>query len=289
MTATPDVFLLCTAGSLSNRLNRLLARHPLIYPVPDLGLAHGVSISEWLAPSPGRTHHGLLRTVARLFSGEETLESVEMARRWLRRRGDRPAWEVRVELVRRVAPGVLVERMMVDSRSAAQLAELGQIFPGAKFIHLIRHPLASGVAMMQTRESVTALWQQRALLPAKRSPGLDPQVVWHAAHAVIGEFLETQASENVIRIRAEDVGADPDAILAAVCEWLGLSPADAGRESVWPYEFPGPYNAMGGVDWEPVGEAFAVSPSLEESLPWAEGHYGLREEVKELARSFGYE
>ena len=65
----------------------------------------------------------------------------------------------------------------------------------------------------------------------------------------------------------------------------------AMRARDWPFASPGPYNAPGGMEWEPAPDTEEIphrSRTLSESLPWMKKKVGLAEPVKILAKALGY-
>ena len=54
--------------------------------------------------------HGLLRIVAQLYSGEQTLDSIDMARRWLLPRMGHSTADIYRELCRKVTPLRIVDK-----------------------------------------------------------------------------------------------------------------------------------------------------------------------------------
>jgi hypothetical protein len=130
-------------------------------------------------------------------------------------------------------------------------------------------------------------------------PTPDPQILWLALHENILEFLKTVPAERQMRLRGEDVLMDPDRYLTDMCSWLGLrTDAEALDEMKHPERSPysvlGPPNAPYGNDpkfiKEPALRPTRAKPqSLDGELSWRSDIPGFSEEVKALARRFGYE
>jgi hypothetical protein len=83
---------------------------------------------------------------------------------------------------------------------------LQSLFPGSKFIFVVRHPLAVAMA--------TRKW----------SPQSDIELIlhWLAAHDMLLDDLAKL--ENWAWLRYEDLIAKPDSMLSALCNFLGLAP-----------------------------------------------------------------
>jgi hypothetical protein len=129
-------------------------------------------------------------------------------------------------------------------------------------------------------------------------PTLDPQISWLSIQQNIGRFLERIPPEQQMRMRGEDFLNNLDENLKICCQWLGLSVDPASMEAMRhpeasPYAVEGPFGARLGNDIN-----FLRSPHLRETkiaespldgpLPWRPDGRGLKQEILELARSYGY-
>jgi len=133
----------------------------------------------------------------------------------------------------------------------------------------------------------------------QRSPDLDPQKAWYALNMNISEFLKAVPEDQKMRVRGEDVLADPDQGLREIAGWMGLRTDSEVTEEMKhpersPYAHYGPPGARFGND-----RIFLESPafhpgraerySLEGPLDWRKDGQGFLDEVKQLAREYGYE
>lgn len=287
------VFLLCSPGSGSNELCSLLAQHPHAYVTPGLNLQFKQTIGDLLQyrRTAHETTDGLLRTIAQLFAGEQTMDSIEMAKRWLRRRKSASSEDVIKELCEKVSPARLVDRWLFRAREADLLSNVSSAFPNSQFLHLTRHPVEQGMAILQSVEGIAHLWNEKSLDRSAKSPALDPQYSWFDTQAAIVEFSGSLSPARYLQIRIEEVTAQPDDCLRKLCDWLELPRGMAMRARNWPFAGPGPYNAPRGMEWEsaPDTERIPDRPlTLNESLPWLKKKVGLAEPVKILAKALGY-
>jgi hypothetical protein len=287
------VFLLCSPGSGSNELCSLLAQHPHAYVTPGLNLQFKQTIGDLLQyrRTAHETTDGLLRTIAQLFAGEQTMDSIEMAKRWLRRRKFASSEDVMKELCEKVSPARLIDRWLFRAREAELLSKVGTDFPNAQFLHLTRHPVAQGMAILQSVEGIADLWSEESLDRSSKFPALDPQYAWFNAQATIMEFSDSLLPGQYLQIRIEEVMARPEDCLRKLCDWLELPHGIARRARDWPFASPGPYNAPGGMEWEPASDTQQLPDrprTLSESLPWMKKKVGLAEPVKILAKALGY-
>jgi hypothetical protein len=130
-------------------------------------------------------------------------------------------------------------------------------------------------------------------------PTIDLQKYWYSFHVNISTFLDTLPRDRWIRLRGEDVLADPDKHLAEIAAWLDLrGDAEAIEMMKQPERSPfagfGPVNAPGGGDGkffaDPTLRPYKPDPtlSLDGPLPWRRDERGFSPEVRLLATEFGY-
>lgn len=285
----------------------MLGQHPQMYGLPELQLFVAEKVSElWsndkqsfekgVALDPIR-RHGLLRAVAQLFAGEQSIQSITMARHWVAARIDKSTREVYREIVARITPLIPVEKSPSYVSKPEFLQRLYETFPNARFIHLIRHPMGQCKSVMNMRDGMFALLVDSVDYSGEKAI-LDPQIAWHDFHLNITDFLDQVPSEQWLRIRGEDFLNDTDVYLRRVCDWLGLRTDEEAVEQMKhpedsPYASIGPVNALFGNDpnflRNPIFRQGSVHmPSLEGPLPWRPDGKGFFPEVIELARGFGY-
>ncbi len=79
----------------------MIGQNPDAYGVPELNLFISKTMEDFVLECSGMKQiqlHGLLRTVGQLYAGEQSLHSIEMARRWIARRLTRTTADVYKEL-----------------------------------------------------------------------------------------------------------------------------------------------------------------------------------------------
>jgi hypothetical protein len=128
---------------------------------------------------------------------------------------------------------------------------------------------------------------------------LDPQYEWYSRNEVIRDFLRSVPADCQLRVRGEDVFADPDRVLDYIATWMGLrTDAAAIDEMMHPerseYACLGPPGAVYGND-----SSFLLAPALRPTgkvdqdlrgpVSWLNNGQGFRPEIVALAREFGYE
>ena len=302
------LFVLAPPRSFTSLISTMLGQHPRMYGFPELNLFMAETMDEFWRGTDGDgerkstfwpvMRHGLLRTVAQLYAGEQTIDSVALAYRWIRARSRRTTGEVFRELLDRIGPLIAVEKSPAYLRKRRYLDRLLETFPNARFIHLLRHPRAQCESVLKARGGKLMLLMLNALDHSADFPVIEPQILWHDANTRIMEFLDLLPPVQWLRVRGEDILREPDAELVRICQWLGL-PCGARELAAMkapeqsPYAHVGPVTARLGNDIN-----FLLEPRLRptrlqdydfaEPLPWRPDRRSLHPAVVELAREFGY-
>lgn len=296
------LFILGSPRSFTSLICAMLGQHPQAYGVPELNLFVADTLGqmwEWMIKNHhmGLGLHGLLRTVAHLYTGEQTLQSVHSALRWLVRRIPYTTAEVYLELCEKVAPLRIIDKSPVYSFNPATLTRIRQAFPEAYYLHLVRHPRTQGESVMKLNAGMIASALNSYDYSAS-PPVLDPQILWYAMQRNILTFLDDVPPHRRMLLRGEDVLGNHAFHLEKICEWLGMSTEpDALEAMLHPeqafFAFPGPWGANAGVDVNfminPYFKPKHIRPStMKGPLPWRSDGKGFHEDVTALAEKLGY-
>ncbi len=297
------LFLLAPPRSYTSLMNAMLGQHPQCFGLPELCLFNVETLVElWVRTSDemgseAKTRHGLLRAVAEIYAGEQTMDSVRMATHWCAARQNRTTGEVYRELVDKIDPLIAVEKSPAYTVDIQRLWRLYDTFPEARFIHLTRHPVGQCKSVMSLYDGTFALFVNSIDFLEDRAI-VEPQFAWYDLNINIMNFLDHVPAAQQLRIRGEDVMGDPPKWLGAICRWLGIrDDAEAIDEMMHPERSPfacfGPLDAMFGNDPNFLsGPSFRPHvvkvPPLDKPVPWREDGQGLKPEVKALARELGY-
>jgi hypothetical protein len=296
----------------------MLGQHPQMYALPEMQLFLAETVARWWQISLRSTApatHGALRTVAQLYFGEQTVETVKLARGWLWRRSHFSTGFLLEVLATKVQPRILVDKTSIITYRPEFLRRAYRMFPKARFIHLVRHPLGYGESVVKFLKERTkngplpsVHWLARlAYYPSlsakerehsEQRVDVDPQYAWYAFNINVCEFLDSVPDEQKLRIRGEDLLQDPDRGLREIAAWMGLrTDIEAIEEMKHPERSPyacfGPPGARFGNDRffleRPALRPERAEPhTLVGPLPWREDGRELMPEVIELARQFGY-
>lgn len=298
------LFLLAPPRSYTSLVNAMIGQHPQAFGLPELCLfATSKLINLWQPapedPSLGYYHrHGLLRTVAQIYAGEQTPATIEMATHWAAAREQESSGDVFREIADYLDPWIIVEKSPIYSSSPVFLQRLYETFPDSRFIHLTRHPINQCSSVMRMNDAVYAL-VTGSIDYTDTAAVIDPQIVWHDTNINILEFLEKLPPEQHIRIRGEDVMLDPPGAFTHICRWLGWRDDDEAIAAMQhpersPFAGIGPINALFGNDPEFLRNSkfrphTPKTPPLDAPLFWRVDGKGLMPEVKAMAREFGYQ
>src|SRR5215472_5922625 len=88
------LFILAPGRSFTSIVTAMLGQHPQLYGLPELNLHLADTLGEWWQKLGHRRFtrvhtNGVLRTVAQLYFGGQTEETVNQAQEWIQQR---PSW-----------------------------------------------------------------------------------------------------------------------------------------------------------------------------------------------------
>jgi hypothetical protein len=290
--------ILAPARSFTSLACQMIGQHPQMYGLPELNLfvAETIREREGVLATRRLASDGLLRAIAQLVAGEQTVQTIAFAKRWLLARGDQASSSVFRELQACAAPRILVDKSPRTVLQTDYLERMRRAFPRAGYLHLLRHPRNQSESLWRVAGPLAA-WRQEAYDYTTNPPRPDLQQAWYRVNVNILMFLDGVPSRQKMRIRGEDLLANPDSHLESIAGWVGVrTDREAISEMKHPERSPfsclGPPNAPSGNDLDFLQRPELRPPgprpeaSLEGPLPWRPD--GLRPEVKELAREFGY-
>ncbi len=256
----PPLIILSPPRSFSSVVSTMLGEHPQMYGFPELQLFLNDTVEANLRRTTRRgnpfTRSGVLRTLAQIHDGEQTTAAVARATVWLSERREWTTKQLTDYFLQCVSPQIGVEKSPETVMRRSFIERAFSYYPDAHYLHLTRHPLSA-------RESLREFMEARR----PRTPGSNPceieQILaWHMMHRTIVGFTSTLPTGQSLRVRGEDILANPDTYLPQIAEWMGLrTDAEAIEAMKHPENSPfasiGPAFAYGGND-----EKFMRSPAL---------------------------
>jgi hypothetical protein len=294
------LIILAPPRSFSSVVCAMLGQHPQMYGFPEVHLCVTDTVGQlfyFYKITGRRREHGLLRAIAELYMGQQTVHTIKRARLWLWQNRFLETRELFQQLITKVAPRIAVEKSVSTIWRPENLERLGETFPNASFMHLTRHPRSQCESMLEALQNERHV-PKEILDYSTEPPTIDPQILWHMQHSNIREFLAYVPEERKIRMHGEDLLNDPDTHLQTVAAWLQLRTDAAAIEEMKhpeysPFAVLGPINARFGSDpkflKDPVLRPSRAQPqSLDGPLSWRHDRAGFSPEVRQLASEFGY-
>jgi sulfotransferase family protein len=296
----PPLIILGSARSFTSLVCAMLGQHPQLYGMPELNLFIAETLKEFVEQLGGYRQiqlHGLIRAVAQLYSGEQTLVSLGMVKRWMVPRIEHRTSDVYRELSRKVAPLRIVDKSPVYSLRPDYLQRINKAFPDAHFLHLLRNPRTQGESILKIADGAMAVLGD-SVDYSTDPPTVDPQLSWYRVQRNIEDFLQGISPVRRMRLLGEDMLNDKERHLLAVCDWLGIATDDAALDAMLhpecsPFACLGPLGSHLGNDinflQSPALRPGRVPcPPLDGPLPWRKDGQGLRPEIRALAQRMGY-
>jgi len=268
----PICFVLGVGRSGTTLLRTMLNMHEKLWAPGELHLANYGGMADRAARIiPTLRHMPVPEIAARL--GESAEAFLETFQGW--ESADLSISEVYQTLHEADPDTWIVDKTPTYSASVEGLARIGQMFPNARFVHLVRspHDVIQSLVRMQLYKG----------LAARVEPGLNPfhmaEVAWFAHNENIETFLNTVPSARHTRVRYEELVSDPEEPLRAICDLLTRSYDPAMAD---PYKQSSRRIALGAGD--PTVNALR---SVEKRTP-RDAFYPLGAPSRRLAQGHGY-
>lgn len=322
---SPPVLILASRGARGSLLSALLGGHPDLYGAQHLNvLAFETAYQHQKYSVVPRDSglHGLLRFLAQELVGEQSLQAVQAARRWLGHRVEHTAVEIYTEIRSLIRPRRLVDYSPLCALTPQALRRTVEAVPNAALIHLVAGPehqaRTLGPGVWQSINASMGYWKDRGLNHASMdvfeigdhlidwssTPAVfDTQFCWYRTQNAIASLSEELPFEQLIRVHTEDLLSDPADTLAQVLSFLNLECSTdmidaicANTEKL--YTDVGPFDAASGVDYDMIGHSPASALEAADSaekiitpnkpLAWRGDEEVLQPELIELATRLGY-
>ncbi len=224
-TNAQPLFILCSGRSFSSVVCGMLGQHPELYGLPEMNFFVADTIGgafDWFHQAGPGNHHrldGLARAIAQLHSGEQSETALQRAWQWLHAHADLPTAQLAHAIAHRLPNRALVEKSPSNSVEAACLDRLRVSFPQARILHLLRHPRPTGQSAHEAHRDRA---KGRALVDDARLIERN----WLKVQGNILRFTATLPPGQAMRLRGEDLLADPPRYLRQICQWLGIRTDD---------------------------------------------------------------
>ncbi len=292
MSAPPPLIILTCMRSYSSLVCGMLGQHPDLVALPEINpflaedVGHMMRLLKAVRP---RSLDGILRVIAEVEFGGQTRETVERAQGWLETRRGWSQRRLLDHLSEALAPARWIDKSPSTVVTDNGIRLLGRILPESPILHLVRHPLPTGLSI----HKLTGQTPSR-----RRGASRDPEESWLRANRAAVEVGAALPPGQYLQVRGEDILTEPDRYLPQILEWLGLPwdeviLADMRHPERSPFACLGPANAPFGNDpgflRHPHYTPRPIPPvRLSDPAPWRDDGTGLGAETMELARRLGY-
>ncbi|PYV11715.1 MAG: hypothetical protein DMG07_18590, partial [Acidobacteria bacterium] len=274
------VFVLSSPRSGSTLLRVMLAGHPDLFSPPELHLLSYDDLRAWHEGLDGSfLEEGLQRALMEL----ENLDAAASRARLDGLIEANPTTAEVYELLRELArPRRLVDKSPTYALAAETLRRSEELFEGARYVHLVRHPYAvlESFVRMRMDQVVGAGGGDRYELAEQ---------TWAASNRNMLEFRRSGDPARHHLVRYEELVTMPDRVMGGVCDFLGvpfseelLRPYDPGRmtDGVHPWSMP--------IDDPNFRSRNRIEPALAEAWRSVELPAPLRASTADVALELGY-
>ena len=274
--ADPMLFILSPPRSGSTLLRVMLAGHSRLFSPQELYLGCFSDMATYDRHLGGTVlNMGVIATIAELLS---RTGSWNLYVQWTQ--GAVPTAEVYSFFSARLGGRTLVDKSPLFFPPQAVIRRLASLFPRARFVHLVRHPVASISSYVRERF--------HGIFPETR--GIDPydcgEWVWTRVQEGILEIEAELGPGRMHRLYFEDLARDPEQALRRLCPSLGLPFEPA---LLTPYS--GHRMVAGGFQVGDPNFARYTSIRAEKADAWRDEAlpHGLRDETLAVAERLGYD
>lgn len=207
----PATFILSTGRSGSTLLRVMLAGHSGLFCPPELHLLPYASLSQRRAKVPSRHfEQGLARALMELQGGTMA-EAIAALESWR----EMDTQRVFERLQQLAEPRHLVDKSPSNLNRMQSLARAEGAFEGARYIHLVRHPIAVMESYVRNRF--------HKIRGADPLPSLDlAELDWTVTNRHGTRFLESIEPSRKLLVRYEELVTKPEPTLARILTFLGL-------------------------------------------------------------------
>ncbi len=217
----PAVFVLAPPRSGTTLLRVMLGGHPRLFAPPELELLGFHTLAERQAAYSGGGGRDLFWLEGAVRAVMELRGCAAEEAEALIAGFTRDGWTTQ-DFYRQLQTW-LGDRLLVDKTPSyaldpAVLARAEELFDGARYLHLIRHPYG----MIRSFEEVK-LDQVFFRRPHPFGRRELAELIWTASHQNILSFLAGVPQARRYALRFEELLADPRRVLAGVCEFLGIT------------------------------------------------------------------
>lgn len=230
------VFVHASPRSGSTLFRVMLAGHPYLCAPPELGILWYDTMRDWhrslTDPDYGHGFHwaaqGLQWTLSELMGVDGDTAKAFMDDLIA---DDTPIEDVYDKLQHLVQPRVLIDKSPSYGMSLTTLQRAEDLFGGAKYVHLVRHPYSMIESFVRIR--LDRLFASVIYGTEDVDPHVVAEKVWVTCNGNVRALLEQVDPERHHTVRYEDLVSKPEQTMRHLCDFLDI-PFD--RAVIQPYD-----------------------------------------------------
>ena len=268
----PIAFVLGSGRSGTTLFRVMLDAHPTLWAPGELHLAQYADMAQRAREIVPVLRRMIVPDVAERL-GETEEEFGERLGEW--ERDELPIADVFGALHRADPEVLIVDKTPPYSESLDTLERIGEQFPNARYVHLVRNPhdVIRSLVTMQLYKL------HRDAFPTGFNPYQIAEVLWVRNNRNIELFLQGIPSERKCTVHYEALVADPEASLARVCSVLGRT---------YDPRMADPYRDRPATFVRGAGDMTVSGRGRVEPREAGSAFYPLGERCRALAAQYGY-
>jgi acyl transferase domain-containing protein/acyl carrier protein len=276
-----SVFVLSPPRAGSTLLRVMLAGHPDLFSPPELHLLPYRSMAEWSQALEGTYfQEGLQKALMELMGLDAAASAALLTQLETE---NRSIYDVYALLQKHTGDRLLVDKSPTYALEPSTLQRAEEIFQGAKYVHLTRHPYAM-------IESFAKLRMDKLLGINHGDPYQAAEQIWLKSNRNILDFAEQTGGDRYHLLRYEDLVQQPEAQLRSLCDFLGVAFLPALLN---PYEgdrmTDGVYQTSASIGDPNFANHRGIDASLADTWRNIQLPHVLTAETQAIATKLGYE
>jgi amino acid adenylation domain-containing protein len=213
----PAVFILAPPRSGTTLLRVMLAGHPNLFAANELQLLNFERLTDRDAAYAGKFalwKEGLVRVFMKLqnCNAQEAKELIaEFAK------SGTTTKDIFLKIQTWIGDKILVDKSPSYAIDLAAMQKAERDFENPIYIHLVRHPYSMAVSFEKYRIEQVLFLEKNP--HSGRQLG---ELVWLESHRNVETFLKDVPTERHIQVLYEDLVREPERIMRAICEKIGI-------------------------------------------------------------------
>lgn len=227
----PALFILSPPRSGSTLLRVMVAGHPRLFVPPELELLNFNTMAERGEEFVGENRYlgeGLVRAVMQMENCDAASAQAMVDHSGRTGKSTREFYKWMQE---QIGQRLLVDKTAVYSIDLETLRRAEYDFSEARYVHLVRHPLAMIRSFEKVHLDQVFFRHEHPFTPRQLA-----ELLWVVCNQNIASLLREVPAQRQCRVRFEDLVSRPEATMRALCDWLDVPFV---TDMLRPYDEPG--------------------------------------------------